>query len=73
MIDNDEVSNLLVDLQSRLSFQDDTVQTLSDIVARQQQTIDRLLTEVELLQRHVRALTPPELEEALREPPPPHY
>jgi len=70
---DDDVSNLLVDLQSRLAFQDDTVQTLSDIVARQQRVIDRLAEEVSLLQRHVRALTPPELEEALREPPPPHY
>ncbi len=32
----------IVDLETRLAFQDDTIQQLSDVIYRQQQQIDQL-------------------------------
>ncbi len=40
--DKDTDHNLLVDLQTRLAFQDQTINELNDVVASQQQQIDRL-------------------------------
>jgi SlyX protein len=40
--DKDTDNNLLVDLQTRLAFQDQTINELNDVVASQQQQIDRL-------------------------------
>lgn len=45
MSDSAQISKLegkLVDLQSQLAFQEDTVQTLNDIVTQQQGQIERL-------------------------------
>lgn len=39
---NKELTEQLIDLQSRFAFQEDALQALSDIVARQQQQIDQL-------------------------------
>ena len=41
-MDDQSLATVLADLQSRMAFQDDTIQTLSDVVAEQQQQISRL-------------------------------
>lgn len=60
------------DLESRLAFQDDTIQSLNDIIVRQQQHLDKLSRKVELLNNGHN-----ELLEQWREfednTPPPHY
>jgi SlyX protein len=38
-----ELNAQLVELQTQLAFQEDTLQALDDVVTRQQQSIDRLL------------------------------
>ena len=45
MADNDEmgwVKQQLIDLQSQLAFQEDTIQALNEVVTRQQQQINNL-------------------------------
>ena len=63
----------IIELQTRLAFQDKGIQEISDVVARQQQILDRMQRELELLQRQVRALAPPDVLDVAEEPPPPHY
>lgn len=41
-MDDQSLATALADLQSRVAFQDDTIQTLSDVMAEQQQKISRL-------------------------------
>lgn len=45
---NTHLQDLVVDLQSRFAFQEDNIQTLNDIVTRQQRQIDVLERELEL-------------------------
>ncbi|SDS72419.1 SlyX protein [Halopseudomonas xinjiangensis] len=62
----------LVDLEARLAFQDDTIQTLNDMVSRQQLELDKLNRALELLARRqadIAASIPMDSEDA----PPPHY
>ncbi len=63
----------IVDIQSRLAFQEDTLQGLNAVIARQQQEIRDLKKEIDSLKeglRGVAAAIPGNKEE---DPPPPHY
>ena len=63
----------IAELETQLAFQEDTLQTLNEIVTRQQSQIDKLNHEVEALLAQLQqisdAMRSPESEEA----PPPHY
>ncbi len=63
----------LVELESRLAFQDHTIQELNDVITQQQQQLDLLRVEVERLKQQIKEIdllqTAPASEEAL----PPHY
>lgn len=61
----------LADLEIRQAFQDDSLQTLSDVVARQQRQIDQLQKQLEMLGQRLQ-----EQQHQFREvpnEPPPHY
>ncbi|TLX55822.1 hypothetical protein DN824_06790 [Stutzerimonas nosocomialis] len=62
----------LAELETRLAFQDDTIQALNDEIAAQQQRLERLKLQVAALakrQEELQSALPPEGDEA----PPPHY
>jgi SlyX protein len=63
----------LVELESRVAFQDDAVQKLAHTVAEQERQIFRLTREVELLRASLTALTPSLVIRPEDEAPPPHY
>lgn len=63
----------LVDLESRVAFQDDAVHKLAATVAAQERQIFRLTKEVELLRAGLTALAPSLLQLPDDEGPPPHY
>jgi SlyX protein len=63
----------VIELETRLAFQEDAVQHLNQVVARQQRLIDELSQRVELLKRQIQHLAPSPLEGGETEPPPPHY
>jgi SlyX protein len=68
-VDIDERIN---DLQSRLAFQDDTIQALNDALVAQQRVLERLQLQVAMLakrQDEVSAQFGPSEDDA----PPPHY
>lgn len=64
------------DLQTKLTFQEDTIQTLNDMVAKQQQDIQQLQAQVDFLMRELQAvmvINQGNLKEKLVEERPPHY
>ncbi|WP_281646837.1 SlyX family protein [Parendozoicomonas sp. Alg238-R29] len=63
----------LLELQTQLSYQDDLVQQLNDVVARQQGDIDLLRREFELMKQQLQVLISQQGESAEEEVPPPHY
>ena len=55
-VNKDTDHDLLVDLQTRLAFQDQTVNELNDVVASQQQQIDRLQLQLKSLSDRLNGL-----------------
>lgn len=61
----------IAELETRLAFQDDTIQTLNDVLVEQQRVVDRLQAQLGLLARRQDDLQGRiEMED---EAPPPHY
>ncbi|WP_417775755.1 SlyX family protein [Stutzerimonas xanthomarina] len=67
-----EFEQRITDLEARLAFQDDTIQTLSDVLVAQQRTVDRLQAQLGLLARRQEDLHS-RMEGEGDEAPPPHY
>ena len=63
----------IVDLQTRMAFQDGVIEQLNQVVTDQQQQIDRLERRLEKLLGQVEALRADQLVQQADEPPPPHY
>ncbi|MDP2226929.1 MAG: SlyX family protein [Moraxellaceae bacterium] len=63
----------LNDLEARVAFQDDLLESLNNIVARQQQQIDLLQRESRLLYEQMKSLSASVIPADGEEPPPPHY
>lgn len=63
----------LIELQSRVAFQDQAISELSDVVYRQQGEIDRLLLKLEQMQQRVMAMQSSNIAKPEEERPPPHY
>lgn len=62
----------LIDLETRLAFQEDAIQELNTVVADQQRLITTLRLELDGLKARLRELTPSPIDGGA-EPPPPHY
>ncbi|WP_045223325.1 SlyX family protein [Methyloterricola oryzae] len=70
----DILTQRLVELESRLAYQDDLVVTLNDVVSRQQLQIDRLEATVRVLLDRVQRLSAlAEGADPAAEERPPHY
>ena len=62
-----------VDLETRLTYQERTIEELNEVVTRQQDQIDTLTGKLEAVVNHIREGTSPVARDAADEPPPPHY
>ena len=60
-------------LEIKVSYQDDTIQALSDIVARQDQEIERLKLEMKELKEKFQDMNISAVKPQEEETPPPHY
>ena len=60
------------DLESRLAFQDDTIQTLNDILVAQQRVVERLQLQMAALLKRQEEMVG-QFESVEGEAPPPHY
>lgn len=63
----------LVELETRLAFQEHTLQALNDVVTGQQQQIEALVREIQTLKDRLRAAAPSLVGPLEDEKPPPHY
>jgi SlyX protein len=63
----------IIDLESRVAFQEEAINTLSETLIEQQRTIDSLSKTVEILRQRLQALEPSPLQPGEAESPPPHY
>ena len=63
----------LAELETRVAFQEQTIQELNDVVTRQQAEIDRLSQGYETLKRQLLELAPSLVVDRAEESPPPHY
>ncbi len=69
----DDVDARLATLESQLSFQEQLLSDLNDVVTNQDKTISDLERQVQLLVRRILAEGGGAPEMATDEPPPPHY
>jgi len=67
------MENRLIELESRVAFQEHTLQELNDVVVRQQQEMVQLQRELGILRAQIQALSALPLANRADEPPPPHY
>lgn len=67
-----ELEDRVADLESRLAFQDDALQTLSDVVYEQERVIERLRLQMQALIKRLEDLQG-QVGVAEDEVPPPHY
>ncbi|MCL4141143.1 UNVERIFIED_CONTAM: hypothetical protein GTU68_008670 [Idotea baltica] len=63
----------MIDLQTRLSFQDDLLDELNQVVTDQQHQIMRLESALTALQVQFKTLQADNTPDDAAEPPPPHY
>lgn len=63
----------LIEVETRLAFQDDALQALNGVVVRQQQEIELLRREIEALKAQLKAMAPSLVASRTEETPPPHY
>ena len=62
----------VMDLESRLAFQDDTIQALNDVLVAQQNAVDRLQMQMAALLKRQEEMGA-QFESFEEEAPPPHY
>jgi SlyX protein len=62
----------VTDLESQLAFQDDTIQSLSDVLAAQQRMVERLQLQMTALLKRQEEMVG-QFESIEEEAPPPHY
>lgn len=63
----------IIELETRLAFQEHTLQALNDVVTRQQHQIEALVREIQALKDRLRAAAPSPVGPLEDEKPPPHY
>lgn len=63
----------LVDLETKIAFQENAISQLSDVIVDQQRQIDQLRKELEALHLQVLALAPSLIAGQGEETAPPHY
>jgi SlyX protein len=63
----------LIELETRITFQEEAIQALNDTVVRQQREIDQLTRMVKLINRQLRGFNEGLSSGPDNEPPPPHY
>lgn len=63
----------VTELETRLAFQDDTIQALNEVLVEQQRQLTHMQAQLGQLIERYRELAGGQLEEGGEEPPPPHY
>lgn len=67
------MSDEIIAMQTQLSFQEDSIQALNEVVTKQQREIDTLKKMLQLLQENLEEMTESQGEIIEDNTPPPHY
>lgn len=67
------LENRLAELEMRLAFQDDVINTLSEQVAKQEMDLRELWEAKRLMHKQLKDMAPSNLKPEEEETPPPHY
>lgn len=67
------MENKIVELQSKLAFQDETINELNEVITDQQNQLDQLREEIRLLGLRIASVAESSSVSEEKEPPPPHY
>jgi SlyX protein len=70
---NTELQQQIIDLESKLAFQEDMVQSLNNELHEHQKSIEKLQRQVMLLAEKIRQGNDSGILRVDEEPPPPHY
>ena len=70
-MDTESLNNRIVELETRLSYQDHTIEQLNEVVTSQQNQIDRLESDIKRIKAHLKDGT--DIARPEDESPPPHY
>lgn len=73
MMDIQRIDVRLVELEMRLSFQEDTLQKLNEVITQQARVIQKLERETASMQTQLKNIAPSLIADADQETPPPHY
>ncbi|CAG8998875.1 MAG: Protein SlyX [Candidatus Celerinatantimonas neptuna] len=68
-----ELEKRIEQLESQLTFQDDTISQLNEALSIQQIQISKLTRQLQLLSDKLKEIQPTQLASAAEETPPPHY
>ena len=63
----------IIELETKISYQDHIIGELNDVVTSQQKQIDRLEKQVRRMEQHLKGLAGSGLARPDEEAPPPHY
>ncbi len=63
----------IVDLETRLTYQEAGLQELNDVIVRQQKMLDSLGAQLESVRQQMRVQAQFDVLPTSQEPPPPHY
>ena len=67
------MENKIIDLESKLAFQDETINDLNNVITDQQNQLDQLREEIRLLNLRMASVAEASNTSEEKEPPPPHY
>lgn len=67
------MENKIIDLQSKLAFQDETINDLNEVITDQQNQLDQLREDIRLLNLRMTSVAESSNVTEEKEPPPPHY
>ncbi|BBN80146.1 protein SlyX [Pseudoalteromonas sp. A25] len=68
-----ELENRVMELEAKIAFQDDTIETLNDELKMHQQRLAKMQRQIELLGEKIKEGREEGLMPQNQEPPPPHY
>jgi len=63
----------LIEMETKLAFQETTIQKLNEVVTHQQDQIDVLQAAIQELHERMKSLSEETVRDPSQEPPPPHY
>lgn len=67
------MENKIIDLESKLAFQDEAIHELNEVITDQQNQLDQLREQIRILELRIANVTQASVLPAGKEPPPPHY